>query len=358
MPSTQLLLIRSILAFTIALILILIVAPKVWMISSAEWDDQGGHILVIIESTGSAVDYEVRVKSKIDSETNSLNFTFYTMSNQKKSDTSPRPKTNMSLYFLGENISDYVTCGKDGQGTLDTINSEDMSTGALRAYNSDLISNVVSATNYRLATDPQSDSTPSSKNQVSTDLAAASPAGIEILKYDAGSIVGWFSDEKPHTKFSENKDGIVFVDECTIDSKLIWKSSTANEPTQSSHTTLFMPEFDLVPLEETTDHQENLNVSLWISRMNALELTLSYPEPTEIASQGWYFQYKGSWVGQKGGERSWIYTLPPTLLFSNRDERRIEQAWLFYGGLFLAFSIVINSPRIQRFDQYFLQEGN
>lgn len=335
MLSRRLLAIRGIAGILASTLIAATFIPRVWDAYVSEWSDQGNRLLVIIQTEGGSTNYGVYLPSHISDSTGDLIFSMYIQSPKRKAEGEQRPVSEIDIYFVGDNIKDKIACGSGHNTQPQPVQYEQLPPSVRHAYDADVIAEGASATNYHESTVANSPSDTPEPHPSTTEPQEASHSAVDFLQYRAGTMWGWFNDEHPSRRYAENENGSVFVDECKVDHSLIWASSSRDHPMNAPRATLFVPEFDVV---SGTPHPTDLGMTLWLPRIDALEVAASYP-PLECLARGWRLQYDGHPVNLRDKGRIWLYSEAPTFLVSNRNSTRKEQSYLFYGGIFLSFSI-------------------
>lgn len=338
----QALLGKALSALTLCFALVALIVPRLISLNERTWPDQRSRPLVILATQGGDVDYSVQVRSSVATD-GDFRFVFYLESEALEGDGVARPFSRFQVIVIGEDLGGRVVCG-DGSSSLDELEPSELDPGPSHAYQVDHASSRGSATNYR---DDPFDEARTEANDLGGPSPTSSPAtsasdegGVDVLRY-TGDIAGWFQDEDPHLGRSVGDDGWIWVEECTLDSTLVWSSSAGpDNPMTGAQATLFAPQFNLTSIEGVTDHQKDLYVRLWVDRVEGATVAEAFPGPTTHAA-GWQLWYDVYLRGTLGAEQNFLYTDQPTWMIANRNASREEQLWLLFGGMGLGLALTL-----------------
>lgn len=337
----QALLAKGVIALALCAALAAVVLPLLLSVYDRSWPDNGARPLIIIATQGGEVDYTARVDAEVDAD-GDFRFRFHIESATLEDSGTPRAAARFQILVIGEDLEGRVHCGGP-ESTLEAIGTDDLDPGPQHAYRVDVISGGFSATNYG---DSLSDDVASPAGDgvtvptPSPPVPAADGPAVGVLRH-TGEVMGWYEDEDPYDGRSVDDEGRVWVEECTVDSSLVWASSAGtDDPLSGAEATLLAPQFNLTSIDGVTDHQADLWVDLWVDRVDGATIVEAFPAPEAHAS-GWSLVYDTRYQGGLGSEHSFMYTEQPTWLITNREAARDEQTLLLFGGMGLGLALTL-----------------
>lgn len=330
-------------SLSLALIILVATLPYLFSLQTREWMDQGKRSLIIIATEGGNRGYTTHVNSKVETD-GSYSFSFYLVTEDKRSDGDSRFKVNYQVIILDGRNSTNIRCG--GEETRnEEISVTDLDPGPRHAYDTDLASTAASALDPKNSASETSPVEALGGNQENAhDAPMNDPSGPEDERTAfraMGSVWTWHGDERPsRKKRSVNENGAVFVEHCSISPESIWMSDAARNPLKSAQSTLLLPQFNLTSRSEKTDYQKNLQVQVHVARTQGLRIEEAYPEPRTEAL-GWELDYSVYRQKELGKVGNLLYTDQPTWLLRNRNTDRAEQTFILFAGIVIGLALTL-----------------
>ncbi|MFY9262854.1 MAG: hypothetical protein GX483_06215 [Actinomycetaceae bacterium] len=319
----------------------IVVVPGLRSIFFPEWPDSGSRPLIIFATQGGDRNYDTHVISTVDVH-GDLTLIVYLVESAE-SEPNSYFGVDYELVIASNVALSGLTCNGEAK-ELEEIDATELSPGPAYAYTVDEVSNLTSATNFSVEESDESDAVSPSVARENGDEVEDNNDEKNAYFYRHTGVFGVWNIEDVFSRrgFLENDHGTVWVEECHIPSSAIWSYTESGVPFfLEPKATLFLPQFNLTSINNTTDHQSDLRVTVNVDRPPNLKIAEAFPHPKPTAT-GWTHYHTVYWFGKLGEFESFAWTDQPTWMLVDREGEKKEEFFLLLAGVYLGliFSVM------------------